>query len=161
MQALLVSAVLALTAYTTEIPQFYESTAESNGYTINWKYSPYAGKWDYTITLPPVVEQPVVAEAYIPKPVDAYSVVVEFFGWQAEYVWDVIIKCETGSTYNRFSEGRAGERGLLQVHPIHIRLINSLGYSWFDMYSVYPNIHVGYELYKRAGYSFAPWSCAL
>ena len=159
MQALLVSAVLALTAYTTQGPQFYEHAVESNGYTINWKYSPYSGKWDYTLTLPPVVDEPVVAEAYIPKSVDAYSVVVEFFGRDSDYVYYTIINCETGGTYNRFSVGREGERGYMQIHPMHIGLIHSLGYTWDDMFSVYPNIHVGWVLYKQAGYSYMPWSC--
>ena len=35
-----------------------------------------------------------------------------------------VAHCETGGTFNPRARGRAGERGLFQIHPIH--------FSWLD-----------------------------
>lgn len=52
--------------------------------------------------------------------------------------------------------GKAGERGLLQVHPTNAAYLEARGLSWARMYEPIVNLNAGYELYLYAG-SFAPW----
>jgi len=53
------------------------------------------------------------------------------------------------------AEGRAGERGLMQIHPIHIPRIQRLGYTWAQMYEVGPNLAVAFDLWSEQG--TRPW----
>jgi len=61
--------------------------------------------------------------------------------------------CE--SRWNPLAEGRAGERGLMQIHPIHIPRIQRLGYTWAQMYEVGPNLAVAFDLWSEQG--TRPW----
>lgn len=69
-----------------------------------------------------------------------------------------VVHCETGGTYNTRAVGAAGERGLLQVHPIHRPTIAVLGMTWDDMFDPWANARFGLWLYQRQGWQ--PWSCA-
>ena len=113
----------------------------------------------------PELEKPVALVSY---PTDIWSRVVYWFEGNAWYVYHVIMKCETGGTYSPTSVGSALERGLMQIHPTHnydwrgrygYGTIQQLGYTWDDMFLVEPNLHVAYQIYVNAGYSFVPWSC--
>ena len=53
------------------------------------------------------------------------------------------------------AEGNLGERGVLQIHPVHREMIERLGYSWDDMYRAGPNAVVAAELYSSEGWR--PW----
>lgn len=67
-----------------------------------------------------------------------------------------IIKCE--STHREAAvNATSGTRGLLQIHPIHIRRIERLGYTWDDMLTAGPNLHVAATIHAES--SWRPWSC--
>ena len=63
--------------------------------------------------------------------------------------------CESGGKDSQV--GAAGERGRLQIHPIHISRIITMGYSWDDMFRTEPNLLVAQALWQEQGWS--PWSC--
>ena len=66
-----------------------------------------------------------------------------------------IVNCE--SRFHPNSVGGVGERGLFQVHPIHRKRIERLGYSWDDMFNPYKNVNVAYDIFKEQGWN--PWTC--
>lgn len=53
--------------------------------------------------------------------------------------------------------GLYGERGIWQIHPMHLKLIRSLGYTWDDMFRPEPNARVARVLYDLQGWG--GWSC--
>ncbi len=63
--------------------------------------------------------------------------------------------CE--STGRATATGKAGEVGLLQVHPIWVGLVEEMGYEWDDLYEPEVNIAVAYEVWKIRGSE--AWSC--
>ena len=67
-----------------------------------------------------------------------------------------VARCE--SNLDPAATGRAGERGLFQIHPTHRSMIASLGFTWDEMYEVVPNIAVAADIYADEGWS--PWACA-
>lgn len=67
----------------------------------------------------------------------------------------LVVWCE--SRYRPAAVGRAGERGLAQIHPVHIPLIASLGYTWDQMFELEPNLAVARALYDNAGHVWTPW----
>lgn len=61
--------------------------------------------------------------------------------------------CETGGTYNPYARGRAGERGVFQLHPIH--------FGWLDEARLYEpryNARAAYIL-SRGGRDWHHWTC--
>jgi len=56
------------------------------------------------------------------------------------------------------TEGAAGERGIVQLHPVNLPLVHQLGYTWSDMFIPEKNLEVGYALWEQRGW--AAWSCA-
>jgi hypothetical protein len=61
--------------------------------------------------------------------------------------------CETGWTFNPRAVGRAGERGLFQIHPVH--------FSWAQPWRLFDpvwNARVAYRL-SRGGTSWRAWTC--
>lgn len=122
-----------------------------------------------------VREQPVVA-ARVVAPVSSgravsaatFYDVAAAVGLPATSYMLSIAMCESGydsnadgykDTLDAGATGRAGERGVMQIHPTHAaRLIPSLGYTWDQMYEVGPNLAVAAVLFQAGGYS--PWSCA-
>jgi hypothetical protein len=63
--------------------------------------------------------------------------------------------CE--SNYNPGVVGGAGERGLFQIHPVHIPNLGPYG-GWDAMFDPSANIAYAYALYSGSGWG--PWSCA-
>lgn len=63
--------------------------------------------------------------------------------------------CTGESNWNAQAIGSAGERGLMQIAPVHRERIAALGYSWSDMLLTAPNIAVGWSIYSEQGW--APW----
>ena len=61
--------------------------------------------------------------------------------------------CETGGTLDPLARGRAGERGLFQIHPVH--------FGWLDERRLYEpryNSRIAFRL-SRGGRNWAPWAC--
>ena len=64
-----------------------------------------------------------------------------------------VAHCETGGTFNPWARGRAGERGLFQIHPIH--------FSWLDESRLWLpgyNSLIAFRL-SRGGRDWGAWSC--
>ena len=61
--------------------------------------------------------------------------------------------CETGGTMDPRARGRAGERGLFQIHPIH--------FSWLDerrLFEPLYNARIAFRL-SRGGRDWDAWAC--
>ena len=84
----------------------------------------------------------------------------------ASYPWPYattlrIAKCENAyyayGYWRPEAIGEYGERGIMQIHKVHIDRIHSLGHTWDDMLKVEPNIAVAYDLWAEQGWG--PWTC--
>lgn len=109
-------------------------------------------------TLPPVTAPPTTAPS--PPPVE-YAVgsleemICATFGDQCAKALSVV-HCE--SRFNPGTVGAAGERGLFQIHPVHIPYLADRGLSWDAMFDPASNIAYAHDLYSRSGWG--PWTCA-
>ena len=83
------------------------------------------------------------------------------------YDWDCdtalyVFRCENGfDAYEYWRPdviGGQGERGIAQIHPIHLERIHNLGYTWDDMFNPTANLAVAYSLFQEQGWE--PWACA-
>lgn len=84
--------------------------------------------------------------------VSAKAAIRQVFGVRAPAAIRVVA-CETGGTFNARAVGRAGERGLFQIHPVH--------FSWAQPARLFDpvwNSRVAYRL-SRGGTNWRPWSC--
>lgn len=80
------------------------------------------------------------------------TLAAEGMAWAAG-AWDCIITHESG--WNRWATGRAGERGLTQVHPVW--------FGTFDASRLYDpdyNVRAAVTIWRAAGGSWRPWSTA-
>ena len=77
-----------------------------------------------------------------------------------------VARCESGvdldydgvkEHFDTLAEGRYLERGIWQIHPMHKKLISSIGYTWDDMYSPRPNAVVAKVIFDLLGWYV--WSC--
>lgn len=66
-----------------------------------------------------------------------------------------VIQCE--SSWDPYAVGALGERGLLQISPIHRQRIQALGYTWDDMFDPAANLAVAESLWWESGWW--PWGC--
>lgn len=92
-----------------------------------------------------------VATAVLPA-VPLYDLICSF-DWPCG-LFQRIVFCE--STNDPAAEGKYGERGLLQVHPIHVLAIKAMGYTWADMLEAAPNLTFSHD-YLYATVGLAPW----
>lgn len=67
-----------------------------------------------------------------------------------------VARCESG--LNPGATGAAGERGIFQIHPVNRGYVESLGFTWDQMYQAEPNVIVAATM--RAQYGWGPWTCA-
>ena len=74
-----------------------------------------------------------------------------------EYVRAMLVAwCESRGDPLRV--GRYGERGVMQIHPVHRPFAEALGYTWDSMLELGQNIAVAAALARRDG--FGIWSCS-
>lgn len=116
---------------------------------------------------PPPPPRPTPAARSAPAPVEAP-------GWAREAVEAYfpadqveralrIMRCE--STFQPgVTNPSSGTRGLFQIHPGWSTswgwpgpLVSDLGYTWDQMYEVWPNVHVAYVIWSNSGWG--PWTC--
>jgi hypothetical protein len=64
-----------------------------------------------------------------------------------------VATCETGGTLDPHARGRAGERGLFQIHPVHFGWVDEAR-LWQPLY----NARIAYRL-SRGGRSWRAWTC--
>lgn len=105
-----------------------------------------------TSTAPPA--RPVVFTGSVP---DIIRSVFARFGADVAEEAVRVSQCETGGTFDPRSTGAAGERGPMQVHPVHRDRVERMGFTWDQMYEPGPNAEVAAALYAEAGWQ--PWSC--
>lgn len=73
------------------------------------------------------------------------------FPWPCDTAFR-IVECETGGTFDTYAIGRYGERGLMQIHPIH--------FGRFEPDRLFEpgyNVWAAYQLWLESGWS--PWEC--
>ena len=73
----------------------------------------------------------------------------------SEYAVKIAV-CESG--LNQYATGSAGERGIMQIHPVHAYSMTKVGFTWDSMYQWKANIDYAYLLYSWQGWN--PWSCS-
>ena len=102
-----------------------------------------------TATLPPLhlISPPILSRGDVREVATAAG----FRGQQLEQAVS-IAWCE--SRFNVHATGQADERGLWQIHPVHLR-DNPAWYS----YDVVLNARAAYEL-SSGGRNWRPWTCA-
>jgi hypothetical protein len=66
-----------------------------------------------------------------------------------------VIRCE--SRFDPDATGRAGERGLFQVHPLWQRLAERLYWPGVSLYDAEVNVAVAAAIWRAAGWR--PWAC--
>jgi soluble lytic murein transglycosylase-like protein len=64
-----------------------------------------------------------------------------------------VASCETGGTFNPRAVGRAGERGLFQIHPVHFGRLDER-----RLFERRYNARVAYRM-SRGGRDWSPWTC--
>jgi hypothetical protein len=99
---------------------------------------------------PPTTVAPVVVPAG-----DIADLVCSVFGAECDKAL-AVAWCE--SRHNPMVVGGAGERGLFQIHPVHIPYLADLGLTWEQMFDPVANTNYAYALWSRSGWG--PWTCA-
>lgn len=129
-------------------------TVEGTHATVEWTWQPYGNEWTINLTKLPEPEVQIKVESTSAR--TPYQTVQDIFGPSAEYAWFVVIKCETGGTYDNTLVGKEGEVTRWQIHPIHFgrwdrqRLLDDWDYA----------TRAAYTLWKEARYKWFPtWSC--
>ena len=64
-----------------------------------------------------------------------------------------VATCETGGTLYPRALGRAGERGLFQIHPVHFRTFDRR-----RLFEILYNVRAAFRL-SRGGRDWSPWTC--
>ena len=82
------------------------------------------------------------------------SYILTKFGSQGQTAL-AIANCE--SHLNPLAVGSHGERGVMQIHPVHQYSMTKIGFTWNQMFDWKKNIDYAYVLYKYNGWF--PWSC--
>lgn len=98
------------------------------------------------------VEQASGATAASSHRADSVAAIRSVFGVRAPAAIRIAL-CETGGTLNPRAVGRAGERGLFQIHPVH--------FSWAQpgrLFDPVWNSRVAFRL-SRGGTRWGPWTC--
>jgi hypothetical protein len=98
-------------------------------------------------------------EEYIYTPADTFNALDEVsaelgVSWQRMYL---IVRCETGATFDPYSYGRARELGVAQLHP-RGELPRFYAWGYTDPYSPYQAVRfLGQRLLQGGARA---WSCA-
>jgi hypothetical protein len=109
-----------------------------------------------TTTSPPTTIVEMAPQNVVATPVtDLEKMICDTFANDCGKALSVVY-CE--SRFNPGTVGSAGERGLFQIHPVHIPYLADRGLSWDAMFDPASNIQYAYDLYARSGWG--PWTCA-
>lgn len=108
-----------------------------------------------TLPPPPVVAPEPAVPVVVEPATDLESLICATFTADCGKALSVVY-CE--SRFNPGTVGAAGERGLFQIHPVHIPYLAERGMTWDSMFDPASNIAYAYDLYNRSGWG--PWTCA-
>ena len=98
-------------------------------------------------------QQPAVHFSIPPDKENIASEIRQSFG--NEFAVKVAV-CESG--LNPYAVGSHGERGIFQIHPVHISSLNQHGYTWDQMFD--PNANIAYARLLYGWQGWGPWSCS-
>lgn len=144
-------------AETTTTTEATTTTAPEVTTTVAPTTTVYIPPTTTTIYVPPPPPAPVVSEPPVVE-IPAGSIeemICNVFGDQCQKALSVAW-CE--SRYNPGTVGAAGERGIMQIHPVHIQYLGNYGLTWDDMFDPAANLTYAYALYSSQGWG--PWTCA-
>ena len=108
---------------------------------------------------PPPTTAPPPTTPPPPPPGAVEDAIREWFG-DTEALFQqamAVAECESGLDPNAVGGGGL-YHGLFQIGIGHQGLVESLGYSWSQIYDPYVNSHVARVLYNDAG-GWSPWGC--
>jgi len=121
--------------------------------TIDAKYQQAQA---YILSVNPCAKDSALAAKYL---VDASHEAQLGWGWR---LLAAISRYETGEKFNVKARGKAGERGLLQVHPIHRQAVKDAGLDYNDPFDCVLYGAVMLAISERKGYNLhralEPWS---
>lgn len=110
----------------------------------------------YVPPTPPPAPEPIPEPVVVDVPSGSIEeMICNTFGDQCQKALSVAW-CE--SRYNPGTVGAAGERGIMQIHPVHIQYLGNYGLTWDDMFDPAANLTYAYALYSSQGWG--PWTCA-
>ena len=69
-----------------------------------------------------------------------------------------VAQCESGMNPNAVSPG-GQNHGLFQINLVHRNTVQSMGYSWSQIYDPFVNARVARHIFDAAGGSWSPWGC--
>jgi hypothetical protein len=69
-----------------------------------------------------------------------------------------VAKCESGLNPRAVSPG-GGNHGLFQINNVHKGRVQSMGYSWSQIYDPFVNAKVARAIFDASGGSWQPWGC--
>jgi MFS family permease len=79
------------------------------------------------------------------------QLLIDSVGWR----WALrVLACESGG--NPYAVGSQGERGLMQLHPVHAAKFLARGWTWDDAFVPERNLAVAHDIYLAEGWT--PWS---
>lgn len=134
-------------------------------YWLDTHFVQVDASWPIPAYVVRVVEIEKIVEKEIPVPVNCttekckiYAYLVEKFQDDAANAITMIRKCEN-SKFNQqatnLNNNGTTDYGVMQINSIHITKCGTgIITSWKE------NIDCGYRIYKSAGKTFHPWSCA-
>jgi hypothetical protein len=103
---------------------------------------------------------PVTLAELMPRLTDAeVRALAADAGWPTHRLDEVVRVSDCESRHRPHVVGAAGERGVMQIHPVHRSLVASLGYAWDQVADTRVNLAVARAVFVQAGRSWRPWSC--
>lgn len=115
------------------------------------------GRSHHSVTAPEPAPAPTATPVPTAQPTSVPDLISRYWpGNDAKAIR--VASCETGGTFNPRATGKAAERGLMQIHPIHRDRIRAAGFTWDEMYQIDANLRFAWLLFKERGWG--PWTCA-
>lgn len=113
------------------------------------------GRSHHSVTAPEPAPAPTATPVPTAQPTSVPDLISRYWpGNDAKAIR--VASCETGGTFNPRATGKAAERGIFQLHPVHRSWIEPR-WGWDAMYTVRANVEAAWSLYSREGWG--PWAC--